>query len=81
MLDWMGACTRNAFKASNGTEAPESMIGILAQSAMRKEVGNLELDELFEEREKLNIGIAKALDEAREPWGVRVFLSRRDCQH
>ena len=40
---------------------------------MRKEVGNLELDQLFLEREKLNIGIAQALDEASQPWGIRVF--------
>merc|ERR1711970_1359586 len=37
------------------------------------EVGNLELDQLFLEREKLNIGIAQALDEASQPWGIRVF--------
>ena len=40
---------------------------------MRKEVGNLELDQLFLEREKLNVGIAQALDEASQPWGIRVF--------
>ncbi len=40
---------------------------------MRKEVGNLELDQLFLEREKLNQGIAHALDEASQPWGIRVF--------
>ena len=63
----------DTFKASYGIENPEYMIAILAQSAMRKEVGNLELDELFEEREKLNMGIAKALDEASAPWGIRIF--------
>ena len=31
------------------------------------------LDQLFEERESLNLGIAKALDEASAPWGIRVF--------
>ena len=39
----------------------------------RKQVGELELDELFLEREKLNGGIASALDEATKPWGIRVF--------
>ena len=63
----------NAYQASYGIEDPESAINVLAQSAMRKEVGNLELDQLFLEREKLNAGIALALDEASQPWGIRVF--------
>lgn len=63
----------DSYKASYGIEDPEHMIAILAQSAMRKEVGNLELDELFEEQERLNMAIAKALDEASVPWGIRVF--------
>merc|ERR1719378_957311 len=63
----------DAFKASYGIEDPEQAITVLAQSAMRKEVGNLELDQLFLEREKLNAGIAHALDQATSPWGIRVF--------
>ena len=63
----------DAYKASYGIEDPEGVITTLAQSAMRKEVGNLELDQLFLEREKLNQGIAHALDEASQPWGIRVF--------
>lgn len=63
----------DAFKASYGIDDPFSAITVLAQSAMRKEVGNLELDQLFNEREKLNMGIALALDEATQPWGIRVF--------
>merc|ERR1719337_618383 len=63
----------DAFNASYGIDDPESAIMVLAQSAMRKEVGNLELDQLFLEREKLNAGIASALDLASQPWGIRVF--------
>ena len=63
----------DAFKAAYGIEDPHSAIVVLAQSAMRKEVGNLELDQLFLEREKLNAGIAAALDEASQPWGIRVY--------
>merc|ERR1719378_919325 len=63
----------DAFKASYGIDSPASAITVLAQSAMRKEVGNLELDQLFLEREKLNNGIAHALDDATKPWGIRVF--------
>merc|ERR1719271_2199444 len=63
----------DAFKASYGIENPNTAITVLAQLAMRKEVGNLELDQLFLEREKLNSGIANALDDATQPWGIRVF--------
>ena len=63
----------DAYKASYGIDDPTTAINVLAQSAMRKEVGNLELDQLFLEREKLNAGIALALDEAAKPWGIRVF--------
>ena len=67
------ARVEDSYKASYGIQNPESMIKVLAQSAMRKEVGNLELDQLFQQREKLNSGIAQALDEASQPWGIRVF--------
>ena len=62
---------QDSYKASYGIEFPEGMISVLAQSAMRKEVGNLELDQLFLERERNNV--AAALDEASQPWGIRVF--------
>ncbi len=38
----------DSYKASYGIEDPESAIIVLAQSAMRKEVGNLELDQVGE---------------------------------
>ena len=37
----------DAYKASYGIDDPETAVVTLAQSAMRKEVGNLELDQLF----------------------------------
>eukprot|EP00928_Gymnodinium_smaydae_P040362 TRINITY_DN27378_c0_g5_i2.p1 TRINITY_DN27378_c0_g5~~TRINITY_DN27378_c0_g5_i2.p1 ORF type:complete len:367 (-),score=53.98 TRINITY_DN27378_c0_g5_i2:311-1357(-) len=63
----------DSYAAAYGIQDPEVMISVLAQSAMRKEVGNLELDQLFLEREKLNIGIAHALDDATKPWGIRIY--------
>lgn len=63
----------DAYKACYGIENPSYMITVLAQSAMRKEVGNLELDELFLERERLNGNIGIALDEATQPWDIRVL--------
>ena len=44
----------------------------LAQTTMRSAIGKLELDRTFEEREKINGEIVKSVDEASDPWGVRV---------
>lgn len=63
----------DTYKSAYGIEDPVSAINVLAQSAMRKEVGNLELDQLFLERERLNVGIALEVDGATKPWGIRVF--------
>lgn len=63
----------DSYQAAYGIESPEISISTLAQSAMRKEVGNLELDQLFLERETLNSNISLSLDEATKAWGIRVF--------
>jgi regulator of protease activity HflC (stomatin/prohibitin superfamily) len=44
----------------------------LAQTTMRSEIGKIELDRTFEEREKINAEIVNALDKAAEPWGLKV---------
>ena len=44
----------------------------LAQTNMRSEVGKLDLDRTFVEREKINDAIIRSLDHASEPWGVKV---------
>ena len=44
----------------------------LAQTTMRSVIGRLELDRTFEEREQTNAQIVKSVDEASDPWGVRV---------
>lgn len=44
----------------------------LAQTTMRSEVGKIELDRTFEEREKINSEIVAAVDKASEPWGLKV---------
>lgn len=44
----------------------------LAQTTMRSEIGKIELDRTFEEREKINAEIVTALDKASEPWGIKV---------
>lgn len=44
----------------------------LAQTNMRSEIGKLDLDHTFIERERINDNIVRALDAASEPWGVKV---------
>lgn len=44
----------------------------LAQTTMRNAVGEVELDELLSQREKVSDSIRKVVDEAAEPWGIKV---------
>ena len=44
----------------------------LAQTTMRSEIGKLELDRTFEERDRINGAIVDAVDKASEPWGIKV---------
>ena len=44
----------------------------LAQTTMRNVVGSVTLDELLSEREKLSDQICHIIDQATDPWGVKV---------
>ena len=44
----------------------------LAQTTMRNAVGEVELDELLASREKISERIQKIVDEASDPWGLKV---------
>lgn len=44
----------------------------LAQTTMRNTVGTVTLDELLTEREKISETIKKIVDEASDPWGIKV---------
>ena len=44
----------------------------LAQTTMRSEIGRIDLDRTFEEREKINQEIVTAVDKAAAPWGLKV---------
>lgn len=61
----------NPYKASYGVEDPEFAITQLAQTTMRSEVGKINLDTVFKERELLNICIVEAINKASEPWGLQ----------
>ncbi len=45
----------------------------LAQTTLRSILGQHELDEMLAQRDKLNIGIQKLLDEQTESWGIKVI--------
>ena len=44
----------------------------LAQTTMRNAVGSVSLDDLLSEREKLSSEICKVIDDATDPWGIKV---------
>jgi len=46
----------------------------LAQTTLRSVLGEVELDELLSEREKLNTQLQEILDKQTDPWGVKVQL-------
>ena len=44
----------------------------LAQTTMRNAVGEVELDELLAQRDKISERIRRVVDEASDPWGIKV---------
>jgi regulator of protease activity HflC (stomatin/prohibitin superfamily) len=46
----------------------------LAQTTLRSVLGEVELDELLSQREKINIRLQGVLDEHTGPWGVKVTM-------
>jgi len=44
----------------------------LAQTTLRSILGEVELDDLLSERERLNIQLQQILDQHTDPWGVKV---------
>lgn len=60
-------------KASYGITDYEMAIIQLAQTTLRSEMGKIDLDRTFEEREKINTAVILGVDQATEPWGVKVL--------
>ena len=46
----------------------------LAQTTLRSVLGEVELDELLSQREKLNVRLQSILDQHTSPWGVKVTM-------
>lgn len=63
------------FDASKAILAVENFnyaVSQLAQTTMRNVVGSVSLDELLSERDKISSEICKIVDEATDPWGIKV---------
>lgn len=46
----------------------------LAQTTLRSVLGEVELDDLLSERERLNARLREILDEQTDPWGIKVSM-------
>lgn len=63
------------FDASKALIAVENFyyaVSQLAQTTMRNTVGTVSLDELLTERDKISTEICNIIDEATDPWGIKV---------
>jgi regulator of protease activity HflC (stomatin/prohibitin superfamily) len=62
----------NASQAIVEVENFRYAIEQLAQTTLRSVLGEVELDDLLSQREKLNTRLQTILDEHTEPWGIKV---------
>lgn len=63
----------NPEKASYGIGEYKRASINLAQTTMRSEIGKLDLDDTFSERDRVNENIVKEIDTASDPWGIKVL--------
>ena len=70
-----------------GVERPISALGNLTATTLRNIIGDLELDETLTSRDTINVQMRAILDEATDPWGIKVnrvelknILPPRDIQ-
>ena len=64
----------DATKSVVAIENVDEAINQIAQTTLRKVVGQHTLDETLAETDKINVNIREILDAATEPWGVVVTL-------
>jgi len=62
----------DASKVVLAVENYQFAVSQLAQTTMRNAVGAVSLDELLAERDKISTEICKVIDEATDPWGIKV---------
>lgn len=62
----------DAGKAVLAVERFQYAVSQLAQTTMRNAVGSVTLDDLLTQRDKISSEICKIIDEATDPWGIKV---------
>ena len=55
-----------------GVENPIMAIGNLTATTLRNIIGDMELDETLTSREVINTSMRSTLDQATDPWGIKV---------
>ncbi len=63
----------DSYRACYGIEDYVQASTNLAQTTMRSEIGKLSLDQTFSERDSLNENVVKGIDNASNPWGIKVL--------
>lgn len=58
-------------QASYGVTNPYFALTQLAQTTMRSEIGKIDMDKTFEEREALNTNIVLSINDAAQAWGIQ----------
>lgn len=63
----------DAKQAAYGTSNPMASVEALAQTLMRNDIGNRNLDDVLSKRGELNNSIVTELDNAATNWGVKIL--------
>lgn len=63
----------DAKAASYGIQNYMFAISQLAQTTLRSEIGRINLDKTFEERDVINSQVVAAVDKASDSWGVKIL--------
>jgi regulator of protease activity HflC (stomatin/prohibitin superfamily) len=62
----------DAGKAITKVENWRNATGLRSQTALRSVIGQADMDDLLAERDKINNHVQLIIDEATEPWGIKV---------
>jgi regulator of protease activity HflC (stomatin/prohibitin superfamily) len=60
------------YKASYGIDNFHLATEQLAQTTLRSEIGKILLNQTFSERDSINSNVVRQIDEATDPWGIKV---------
>jgi len=61
------------FKVSYNIDDPRNNVANLTQTTTRSEIGKLKLDELFQERNRINEVVMRKVDKVSQSWGIKTI--------